>query len=218
MPITPESVEAARRASPPKSPPRSSRTSAWAGNISRAASTGSPPSSWASSTSAPLRGSSCSPGRISPPSAIFYFFARIGAVGVGVLLSPPAHAPRLPSSQVARVLHYRLRHRSSRRRTRSSGSPPTASIIKDSDHDGDPHTPTTAAGGHTPVGSSPAARFLETALLGRYAPTCGVIPATSGSANSTTSRWGSQPAWLQIAIGTALAPAGHRRQARAASP
>ena len=54
--------------------------------------------------------------------AIMYFFAI--NVGIGMCLPPPAHAPRLPHPQVARVLHHRLRHHGARGRTHLLGRHP----------------------------------------------------------------------------------------------
>ena len=80
---------------------------------------------------------------------------------------------------------------------------------QNSDHDGDPHTPHDGTWwAHAGWILSGRALHSETALLGRYAPDLTRTRSTSGSANITGFLW-SITGLLQLALGAALAPAGH---------
>ena len=94
-----------------------------------------------------------------------------GSLGHRHGLSPPAHAPRLQDAQVDRVLPHHLRRAGARGRARSSGWPPTASIISTRIKDGDPHTPREGTyWAHMGWIMTGQAMHHDTQILKRYAP------------------------------------------------
>ena len=122
----------------PKSRRRSSRTSAWAASIRKAASTGSPPSSWASSTSEPSPRSSSSRGRISPPSS-----SPTSSRSTSASASPIIACSRTAATSTPKWVEYFVTMCGT---LALEGGPifwvATHRVHhQNSDHEGDPHTP-----------------------------------------------------------------------------